>query len=134
VVPVQLGDVDDGDGLADIGNRVEKRAAVLREPGRVHDDGIDVHALVQPVDQLTFAIRLDVLQFHAEPGREPVEPGRHVGQGLRAVALGPAYAEPVQVRALDNRDLHCVVRFHSELGISRPSHCGLSWSGARNSA
>ena len=93
-----------------------QRHAVLGEPCRVDQRALCiVDVLVQEVDQHAFVVGLDRLDLHAELGRQR----RHLRVDLRqrgvAVDVRLAAAEQVQVRAVQDKELHGISPWHHSL-------------------
>ena len=88
-------------------DRVVQRHAVLRQPGRVDERALHrVDPLVQLVDQRAFVVRLEALELGAELGGQRLQLGVDLGERGRAVDVRLAPAEQVEVRAVQDQELH----------------------------
>src|SRR4029453_6348288 len=100
--------MDLDDGQLDGGDRVAERDRVVRERAGVEDDAVEALALrrLEPVDELALEIRLAALDgAAAAPG---VLADHSVALGERHLPVDPrlAGAEEVQIRPVQDEDLH----------------------------
>ena len=87
--------------------RVADREAAVRVRTRVDHDAIDCAAQrVNRVDQLALAVVLRELQLDAELLRDGSQRSLDVGERLAAVQRRLARAKQIQIRAVEDGDLH----------------------------
>ena len=82
-------------------NRKPKCVPIEGETGGIDDDGVrGVLALLQPIDDRSFTVRLEMFNLNAERFGMSIDIGLQLGQRLRAVILLRTSTQPVHVGSL----------------------------------
>src|SRR5262249_47026254 len=83
------------------------RVAVVAPRARVHDHAVDVVVrVVDPVDELALVVRLPAASVQVELVRPRIDAALELVQAQAAVDPRVAPAERVEVRAVEDEDLH----------------------------
>src|SRR4029434_1280549 len=92
----------------DAGRRVGKRDRVVDKAAGFEDDAVEPLALgrLQPVDQLALVTRLAAVDGAAAAAGVLADPAGDIVERDLAVDAGLAGAEQVQIRAVQDEDLH----------------------------
>lgn len=104
---VHVGEMHFDEGQLDRGERVANRETGMRvRAGIDHDAGNASPQCVNCIDQLPLAVVLREFQLRAELFRYAPQRTLNVGERLAAVQSRLASAEEIQVRTIEDRDLH----------------------------
>ena len=129
---LDVGNVHLDGGAADALQRVMQGDARVRVGPKIHDEalGAGVGEGMDRVDQRALVVGLEELHRHAELPRLGTDEPLEILQGGRAVDFRLALAKPVQVGAVEDRDLlHGVAREYTRIGADCRGRIRMSFRG-----
>ncbi len=97
-------DFDDGDG--DGRDSIPQRERIVREGARIHDDGQESFArrALNPVDELTFVIRLSAHRLRPSTVRVPLNLPVQLSQGRASIHGRLACTQEIQIGPVKDED------------------------------